>query len=633
MIQDLSYYESIAQEEIDDDDNKKKRRQWLEIDNMYNGEWSAPKELRTLSWWKTVKTTAPHDALDAPTRVLSNLMPKINIIPNNASDQESERVERLETALLWHLEKSNRRSVMAPLRKIVHHSLRYAAIAAQVKYMPYYTKGMKKDSRLKSMKSASDFTFVVHNPHTVYPRYSDYGLESVVVASLRTAFDVVKEYGRENEGIKTLLTQVKDEDLRSTNVAFFDYTDWEDRVIWFTVSDSVDIAHGGIEIMREEHKLTFLPWVIRYDEHPLLKPVVDNNLYEITNILLSLRYAQVVALAAAPKTKSQTSTGEGIEMDYDDPAGQAKLKPGESLDPLTPPRLDPELTNIAALAEQYMYQATSSKILGSLEQVAGASTPFSTINAMIQTALAQLGRYTNLAENALVDSLYLMLRWIDYSGDSLLSRVPNGKNSNITRGAQVILKPASQLDEGFEEDGIITPFDPDELNIRVTLRSDSSNDQQARMNLAILATERFNMAPQDAADMFDLEYTDIHKNRWTHWMFEKAEVEGNVFEIQSDFQFKASSREAAFQQELQMQAQQAMQQQQMQQQQMQQGPPQGMMQGPQQSPMNDMRQQRSNVPAAEGVDNRGMGGAPTPPQTQTREQVTQQAPGGEDLAL
>ena len=299
---------------------------------------------------------------------------------------------------------------------------------------------------------------------------------------------------------------------------------------------------------------------------------------------------------------------------------------------MPPPRLDPELTNVASLAERYIAQATSSKILGSLEDVAGASTPFSTINAMIQTALSQLGRYTNLAEMAVADGLYLMLRWVEYNGDSLLARVSRGRNANVARGAQIMLKPASQLDDTFEDNGIVTPFDPDNLNIRVNLRSDSSNDQQSRMNLAILAKERFNMSPQDAADMFDLEYTQIHQDRWTKWQFEQAEVEGNVVDIQSEYNLRVQAQ----QQELQMQMQMAMQAQQMQMQQIQQQQQMQMQQQAQMqqpNPMNDLMGQRAQIPVTQGVDNRMAPQSPTPSQFTTREEVSGMTQAGDEVAL
>ena len=645
-MQKLEFYQSIVAEDIAKDSSSNDL--FVKIDKAYNCDWSAPGELAQQRWWRNMVSTAAHDAIEAPTRVFAQALPHIDIMPSNSSPQELERVGKIERGLLWHFDLANRRNTSSrPLWSISQHAVKYAKVAFQVIYLPHYTSTKDEGNGYASVSKKhsarfGDFDIRIHDPKNVHARYSSYGIESVSLVTMCKAWDIVKDFENipsAKKGIdalkKSLTANGADlqAELRTRNVVLYDYCDSVVRVQWYAVAESIDVTGAGggsaVELMREEHGLPFIPWVVRYDDHPLLKPIIDAKLWENSNILRSLEYAQVIATAAQPRIKTITMDGEGTDVSFDDPAGQIQLRQGEDAQVFPPAQLDPNLRVLNQQADSDMFQTTASRILGAIDQVAGASTPFATINAMLQTAIAQLGRYKRLAETALEDMFYLMLQWLDYEGESLMAWETENRSEKTSRGGQINIMPAKLIPEEGEVPESAVYFDPESIHIKVELQSETTTNEQARINQAILLSERLPYSPEDALEMNGFEYTEANKASWALSMMERAEIQGVAQEISAQYQLKI--------QQVQMQMQMEMQQMQMQMQQMQQQ--QAQQQATREQAMQNMNpQSAANAMSAEsamstmqGIDNRNGEQVQSPSAVLTREDVTKKAPGGEQV--
>ena len=177
MVKSLNYYQGFLRE--DRKENNARNKLFQKIDEIDGCIYTPPSDLAKLSWWKTVKVLAPRDALKSATRALATIMPKIEIQPLNANEEELDRVEIMERVLEWQFYQMNRRGTRYPLWDIVNPSLKYMMVCFQPVYLPYFMKGREKDPRSMFLKRNGDFVWKKHNPQNVYPRDDEYGLLSV----------------------------------------------------------------------------------------------------------------------------------------------------------------------------------------------------------------------------------------------------------------------------------------------------------------------------------------------------------------------------------------------------------------------------------------------------------------------
>jgi hypothetical protein len=567
-MQNLDYYQAIAKEAIKNDKDRDVNIQ--QCRDIVALRYELPEALKRLDWMRTFKVSAPKDGISAAIRTFSTLLPSLNIHPNNASDMEHKRVEDIEDALVWHFRKVNHRGIISPLERIVQSAVEVGKVAFQVKYLPYELKGQT-GARAKALKRQGDFAYIVHAPESIHPRYSQEALESVVKSCVMTVAELERELGAENEVIKQIIEDIREDkknlqaDKETTTIAYYDYVDYEQRVKWAELTDELDGGGGdSYEIMREEHKLGFLPFIYRESREPLLQSVIDSNSWENQNILRSLQYALLVSTVAQARTVVKTSDGQPREVDYTDPAAQLVLRPNEDAAQFPPAQTDPNLERQVMQGEQNITQQMNTRALQAATDIA-SSAPFATFNAIMQTAIASLSDQTQMVEKALEDGFEQQLRWIDYSKIPLIgSRYKNRSgfefDSRLASGAQIgIAGAAEDLPDN------IVQFDPDALEIDVKLRPDTPSDRQTRLIQAIQLVDKLHFSVDDALEAYGLDDMERNEESWQKEQMTNAVFQAKIQQIMANAQLQVQM--AGQQQQAQMQQEQAMaQQNQMQQQ-------------------------------------------------------------------
>lgn len=585
MPRDLSYYADAAYEAIHNDDERDSI--YAKIHEASIGWFENPVELKNLPWIQERKfvTTAPADALNAAIRTFASRLPSIEIQPLSDAPEEYDRVEQLESVIKWEFERMNRMGKKSPHWKIVEYAMKYCAVAIETEYLPFVYQGKEKDPRVKEILRSRNFKWVVHDPTNVHVRESDDILEAVVNCDVLTAQQLVDRFGMDNPGIREMLASIDKNDPHAMNTtywSFYDYTDWNARVKWISNNGGATTvnrdAPAGIELMRKERSISFLPWVFVDNEEPILKQMVEAGLWDNVNILRTMQFSKAVDMAAHPEYWIQTPDGtlRGVSIDQNNPNQPIVTGPGVQVNKMQPPMIDPQLSNMVATAEQEVFRTTVAQVLASVEKYAGTQN-FSVVNAMLSAAIAQLALGQMAAERAETAALIQCFKWIEETAIPLVGFRAYTKSEGKARGQEVSIKPSD--------------FDPDYLYLTVELKPATLMDKQTEINNAINKVERLGMSVKMAWDELGMENYELSEAQ-------KADETLYLAHIQ------AKAKEIMMKPDLQAQ---------MMQQQMAQGA------------------QQTQFAGQQGMDTRG-GGAPATMPGQGREQLTGQAASGQEVA-
>lgn len=622
----LEHFVALADSVFKNTETKAKINQYLEIDKMLACDFELPDALKKVGWLQNRKfvSTAPADAVNSAVRAFADRGPVINVQPFSSYPEEFARVERIERALEWELENMGTKGKKPIHWQIVDSAMKYCKVALQTEYLPYVFKGREKDNYIKAVLKSSKFNWRLHHPATVFSQDGPYGVpEFVVSRTKRTANWLASKFGQENKGVKEMLSKMKG-DLATQldqELWYYDVMTWNERACWasFTNGGSDDTVTKGFEFMLDEHKLPFMPWVIVDNEDPILKSVIDANLWDTSNIIRTMVFAKTVDMVEQPQFWIQTMTGDledvsRAEGGVNEPIVTSKTT---NIQQLRPPQIDPQLENIKNMAESEIYRSTAAEVLASVQNIS-SGTPFSTVNAMLQAALTQLALAKNAAERAETLALKQSLDWINFTDIPLEMYRTKGRtvgDNTYERGQEIILVKAMDVEdipEGREE--TITPL-TETVYMTVTLQPNAITDKQMEQTMAINEYERLKGSLDMIWEKYGLGDYSQHQVRRKMEDLTDAAVEAEAKRILQQPDLEAAAQQMQMQQEQQMQ----MQQEQMQQQEM------------MAAEGARLDQQSPAFSGMEGVDPRA-GGMPTGQPGMGREQLTGQSVGGEDLA-
>ena len=502
MIYDLNYYAAAAREAIQNDNARDET--YGKIHEAATSFFENPKELRELPWIQDRKfvTTAPADALNAAIRVFASRLPQIEIQPLSDAPEEYDRTENLEEVMKWDFTRMNMLGKKSAHWRIVEYAMKYCAVGIETNYLPYLYQG-EKTPRIKEILRSRNFKWVVHDPTNIHVRESEDILECVVNCFVMTAQELVDKFGMDNPGILEMLSKIDDKDPRALNTrkfSFYDYTDWDARVKWIADNSTASTinrdAPVGIELMRKERKISFLPWVFVDNQEPLLKQMVDAGLWENTNILRTMSFSKSVDMAAHPEYWIQTPDGtlRGVSIDNTNPNQPLVTSPGTNVTQLRPPMIDPQLAAMVQTAEQEVFRTTVAQILASVEKYAGTQN-FSVVNAMLSAAMAQLALAQMCAERAETLAMTQNFRWIEETDIPMVGFRPYTKSEGKKKGQEIVIKKGD--------------FDTDYLYLTVKLQPSTVMDKQTEINNAINKIERLGMSKKMAWDELGMENFEL----------------------------------------------------------------------------------------------------------------------------
>jgi hypothetical protein len=585
MDKSKDYYTGLIKEAIAAD--KDKMALYSQIDLHRSGNWQPPQALQNLPWIKNRRfaSTKPADALDSGARTFASLMPKVAISPLSDDPREYGRTEKLETAIEWEFKRMNMGGGKTTHWKILESAMRYCAVTLQTEYLPHTLRGREKDAFTKALLRQSKFSWTVHHPGSVHSRRSRGVLTMAMLAVVKTAQEIIEEFGEDNEGVKEILLKLSRggnrpsmEVLMKTRYSFYDLTDWDHRCIMV-------MENGGgmevnpnpskcIELRNEEHKLPFIPWVVVDNEDPILKNAINAGALDNENIVRTIVFSKGIASAAESKTHIQTPDGtlDGVSIDNQNPTQPMVSRPGVTVQEMRGTPIDPQLSS---LLQMFQSENSASMVTDVLSDVASLdSRNFSTANMKYKTAVAQLSLAKDAASRAEQLGFYQMFEWVDYAADKPLvafrDKSKTFQGQELRAGEELVVNP----DE----------FDLEHLYIKVDLQEDSLLDEQSKWNIGINKVDRFGMSREIVAEELGVDNYGLHEQKRAAEELVLSQVQAEARKIMADAEAYAAQVVGQVQQQLQMQAQQQqmqMEQQAMaaQQQQMAQQQPQNAMQG------------------------------------------------------
>ena len=613
-------------------DGKERRERYRKIDEAVACKFTPDANVAALPFvsGRQFALTDIADARNAGVRTFSSLLPDIRISPVMDNQGEYDRVDRMEQAWKWELEKMNR-----PINgkkgihdQIVESAITYHAVALQTEYLPYKFKGKEKNSRIQSMLSRKCFNWTVHHPGTVEAKYSDYGLECVLKKGDFTAQQMIDNFGRDNEGIAKMLEDNNGKskaELMKLKFTLWDFTDWTNRVQYITPSDSKAKRY---ELMNEKHGLPFIPWVVVDYGDPLWQAVIDSGHWNNLQHLKLIKFSKAVALGMRSDLVVETPDGtlKGVWIDYQNPTNPIVIPAGSNVRNLPANNLDPQFESEYQEARSDVSRSTVAKVLQDITPY--MNSPFSSLNAGITMALGQLSPARRVAEAAEAEAIYQGFQWIKHSKMPFYAFRKKNSDGKIEGGSPYMAgghimitheEPPTeeQMQEMNDKEIQLAAkkiyFDLEHLYINVELQSSNVTDEQAKMNLYINAMREAGMSKKEVWERMNWDGFEMNQIQRGSEVLYDAEL-GKLAKLK-DLEVSQIAQQAQMQQAQMAQAQQA------QAQQMQ----------TMQNATNDLNA-ASQFAGMEGVDMRGGGmaaamGAPN----ETRETITGRTMGGDAI--
>ena len=519
MPKKLEYYTGLVSEVFEDRGVMEQIARFEKIDKMLSCVYENPKELQALPWIKDRKfvTTAPADAANAATRAFASREPILSVQPLAANDAEYARVERIETALMWEFQRMNMVGKKPVHWQVVESAMRYCKVALQTEYLPFAFKEMDKDKRLKAILRTKKYNWTIHHPGTVFAMDGPYGVYEFVVKKCQYSVKYLRDkFGEKNTGVRKMFADLEDKqdpaEILSTEVWYFDVFDWDNRIQWASLSEDGD----EYEFRNEEHRLPFIPWVVVDNADPILKSVVDAELWENANAIRTITFSKAVDMAAHPELWIQTATGDltGVHIDNTNPSQPIVTDSTADVQQLRPPQMDQQLANVQQMSQSEIFQSSVAQILASVQELGNTST-FSTANAMLQAALTQLALAQNAAERAEQMAFEQMLNWIDFTDIPLVVYREKSKNVNgasYQNGQEIMIQKAGK-DIPDDMLGNVAEFDPEYLYLGVKLQSINITDKQAEQTIAINDVERLGASYEEVYERMGMGDYAVHQSK------------------------------------------------------------------------------------------------------------------------
>lgn len=496
-----------------------------QYERMSRLQYALPSPLDKFDWIRPIISTAPYDALRGATRALSNLEEDLNIHPVTVhkvtkSDDETKtsriKANQWEKSLQWQMGRTAQRKASFRSSVVWNASL-YDEVVGQLIHLPTQFKAMDIGSeREKAALQFGEWAIRLLDPQSVYVDYSDYMVERVLVAGLKTPQQIVDFWGDKASAIKKKLANDRDGDYAQKLLYELDYVDYESRAVWVVEKDAEIDDSKAIVLMEPEPWLTFkgkpvpfLPYIAvaggtdtdtdpAFQRKPLLFPVLQAEQWATSNIMGTLEFSKVIATAAAPIATKQGPGADDIEVDYMEPGGAVVLTQFQSYEILRQQGLDPAIIEAYDRIEGAIQRSTVADILVTGQPMGGVEA-FSAYNLQVQVAIASLGGIRNLGE-----------RWYEglYRTLLLITHFTGGKI------------------EGYGSDVEKYMIDSEDIDIEaiyldVELKTDVPVDRQQRINAAVTMSQHMKYPAQRIFKQ--IGETDP-EGAWRDYMREQVEL-------------------------------------------------------------------------------------------------------------
>ena len=515
------------------------------IHDMVDMNWA----MENKAWWIVEQISSdPYDSLKDAVDLLGKNNPHLKMTPYGDLPEDKEQAEAIEQALMWELSRTLMRRG-ASNKKATLQAFKNGRIGAQLIYLPWQIKALQtlgKDTRREEMAlERGKFLLNVHDARNVFPYWTDYGLEGVLVKSIKPVQEVIDFWGDKNTA--KLKRHVDENNFEWATQ--FDYWDLDQRSVWVVPHKKGMYAKAneeGYPVLEKDLDIPFLPWIVSDlgdPLRPLLYSVWKSGQWDLMNVYLSAQSSEVRAYIAAPRLKFEGPNPSSIKADYGDPNRPLEVPPGHQVTEMQPPGLDPALSEMIGRLQGMVSKSTIAHNVQTADFGSGAA--YASIRELIDLTSRRLNDGKAILENYYRDVFIKMLRWIDYQEDSITAYLDDeyGTAQQIK-----LVSPNAFEDVGYT-------FDVDNLDFQVDMTADIPEDQVARHNAATLFTQ-LGGSKEKAMETLGISNPSKEIERARLEAIEDAQVQAQVALIQGQVEIQLQ------QMAMQMQAQQQMQQQQ-----------------------------------------------------------------------
>lgn len=546
MKRNLDYIRSYERDLIEKD--RKRDELFNALWNMVYLKWDfAPEHKAKMTNVRTLVDAAPSDAVNNASISLSNTIPRWQVSPYGSSLYELSRAEKLEHCIGTHYRKMNNRGVGTLLFDKMRSSLMYDMIVTRIDDLEFQFKGVTKLSPLqKRIRSQGRFIGQVFDPRTIHVETSMGTFVALLHVENMRALDVYN-YWKLYENNETTEGRMVAEGLRKMDDKFNGKPAKEVRDMRFVmlefINDDQILRHGyfanmgatpvvdnissrdDIVFADEENSLGFINWSVRiggtriesdpaYQVNPMLAPLHWGNTWETLNVVRSLVMSEPIKRMFEAHQIQRTMDGQRLPESDD---GVIVGKMNEDARPLPPAQMDPTTIQVVQGLQMEMTRTTGANILSDI--TSASTTPFATLNAMIQIAMSRLDVNRRDGSLSCADDALLMLRWVEKTKVPLLSYRTQGKQLRA-QGYMMDMLAGEQVVVTADD------FDADQMEIQVDIKPKTPTDFQQQILSAIQLHDKLQVPYEYLLEYLGFDNIPLLRNQYNAEMLNQAEFQG-----------------------------------------------------------------------------------------------------------
>lgn len=550
MRRDFAYIREYERDLIDKD--RKRNELYNHLWNMVYMVWDfLPEHKAKMKNVRTLVDTSPSDAVHNAAIALSNTVPRWNVAPYGTSIFEYQRVEKLEHCLATQYRKMNQRGVGTLLYDKMFSSILYDANFTRIDDLEFQFKGIKTLSPLqRRIRSQGRFLGQVFDPRTIHVETTMGTFASLLHVENMRAWDVY-DYWRLYENSETDEGRRVGAALREMEKQFMGKTPQQQRDLRFVlfefINDDQILKHGyflptgaqtdntqgntfttsrnDIIFADEENKLGFINWSVRiggtrmetapeYQVNPMLAPLHWGNSWETSNVLRSLVMSEPIKRMFEAHQIQTTMDAQRLPESDD---GVIVGQRGDDVKNLPVAQLDPNAMGVVQAIQQEISRTTGANILSDV--TSAKTTPFATLNAMIQVAMSRLD--INRRDGALScsDDALLMLRWVDKTKIPLMDYRRYNKSAAYG-GQQVQMQAGEQITVTADD------FDADQCEIEVDIKPKTPTDFQQQILSAIQMHDKLQIPLEYLLENFvGIENVQLLRNQYEDELLKTSQMQ------------------------------------------------------------------------------------------------------------
>ncbi len=555
MKRDIDFIRGYERDLIEND--RRRNDLYNAIWNMTHLKWDFAQEHKDkMKNVRTLVDASPADAVHNASIALSNTIPRWDIPPYGSSLFDYQRTEKLEHCIDWCFRKMNQRGIGTLLFDKMSSSIQYDMIATRIDDLEFQFKGVKKLSPLqKRARSMGRFLGEVFDARTIHVETTMGTFACVLRVENQRAWDVYNywklyENNETPEGKRVAVAlQKMDEmfagknakqqrDMRFISFEFINddqimkhgYFTSEKQSVEAMDSGSYASSNSDIVFADEENKLGFINWSIRmggsrmerapeYQVNPMLAPLHWGNTWETLNVVRSLVMSEPIKRMFEAHQFQETTDGQRLPESDD---GVIVGRRGDRAQNMPSAQLDPNTLNVVQALQQELTRTTGANVLSDV--TSAKTTPFATLNAMIQVAMSRLD--VNRRDGALscADDAMLMLRWVEKTGVPMMSYRQKNKSMNV-QGYMMQMQQGEQIAITADD------FDTEQCEINVEIKPKTPTDWQQQIMSAIQMHDKLQVPLEYLLETLGIENVELLRNQYEDELFHNAEVQAAVQNI------------------------------------------------------------------------------------------------------